>query len=207
MSEDPAALALAGRLARRLCHDLLGPAGGVRAVLDMAVEGGADAETLALAADGARRVVDLLVFARAAYGGGTGALAPEAVNALIAPLFEGIRARLVCEITADAPEVVARLALHLAQMAGAAAFAGGEVRLRVRPTAGGWSVEASAVGERARLAEAVAAGLAGDPAPAGPEGGWLQAAFVRALAAEAGGRVSGSVTPEGVRLEAIIAGV
>ncbi len=199
---------LAARLAARLCHDFANPAGGIQSGLDFLADPASPIpreDAVALIEESARTLSLQLAFARVAFGAGEETFASSALEGLARRLFETIRPTLVWAVEASAlPSPSARVLLNLVQLAGAALASGGEVRVSAGRTGAGWRVSVDAVGPRARLYPEVQAGLEGRPRADGLAGRWVQGAFVRALASDAGGTVNVSADGDALRFTGIL---
>jgi histidine phosphotransferase ChpT len=200
----------AARLASRLCHDFISPASAIVSGLDLLEDPNAQDmrdEAMTLIANSAKKLVDLLTFARTAYGGSSAAenFDTGVLETLVRTAFEHVRADLDWAV---APQVLnkaaARILLNLSEMGAGALPLGGTARVTVR-TEGGWTaVIVEGRGQRIRLDPQVADGLRGVPAPPGPAGKWVQAFYVRTQAAEAGGAAKVEADEEKVVFTAAI---
>lgn len=206
----PSAAELAAVISARLCHDLLSPAGAIVAGLDLLDDPQAKemrADAMGLIADSARKLVDLLAFNRIAFGASAAAqsFSSGELEGLARAVFAHMRADLDWAPGAEAlPKPVARLALNLAQMGGAALPVGGVVRLRGSVERGVFAVAVEAAGPKARLRDEVAEGLKLQPLGEGLSGPWAQATYVALVAEEAGGRVIAEAAPEMVTFAAAL---
>ena len=188
---------LASALAARLIHDFIGPASGIVSAFDLIADPAAAAmrgEALDLAADSARRLVDLLVLSRTIYAEGADISAAE-LGAFGKRLFDGSRATLRLSVEVDpAPSSAARLVLGLLQTAAAAVAAGGAVVTRLASEHGWLVIEGRASGPRVRVAPEVCEGLAGGGPGSGPAHRWSAAYLMGALARSGGGSITASAT-------------
>src|SRR5580658_9012969 len=184
---------LAQRLASKLCHDFISPAGAIVSGLDLLDDPSAKdmrEEAMELIASSARKLVDHLAFARVAFGSGAGVNLFDCseLKRLCEGVFAHVRAELdwgVSEVSL--PKAPAQVALNLAQLAAGALPVGGLARLDVSQDRDGYRITAFSKGPKARLHAEVAPGLAGEPLGDGLGGRWVQAYYVHALAAAAGG--------------------
>jgi histidine phosphotransferase ChpT len=164
---DASALRVAGLLASRLCHDLVGPLGAVNNGLELiAEEDDMAKEALGLAQRSAKRASSRLQFFRYAFGAaggepnfGHGEARPIALNLLgngdIAmdwPDAKGV----------ELPTGAGRLLLNLALLASECLPRGGNVKVSL--AANRVTMEAS--GPQARLPAETKAAMAGSVAPA-----------------------------------------
>jgi histidine phosphotransferase ChpT len=185
--------ALAAFLAARMCHDYISPAGAIISGLDLLEDPSAQDmrdDALALIAASARKLVAVLQFDRVAFGASAAAESFDvrALETLTRDVFAHIRAELVWEIVPAAlPKPAARALLNLAQIAGAALPTGGTATLSVAEEDGVFLISARAAGPRARLRAEVMEGLNGRPFVDGLAGHWVQAFYLRAIVAGAGG--------------------
>ena len=192
-ASPPTAGEFAARLASRLCHDFISPASAIVSGLDLLEDPSAQDmrdEAMSLITNSAKKLVDMLTFARTAYGGSS---APESfdsgqLEALARGVFDHVRPDLDWAV---APQILdkaaARILLNLAELGAGALPMGGTARVSVRSEAGWTAVIVEGRGPRIRLDPQVTDGLKGLPAPSGPAGKWVQAFYVRTQAAEAGG--------------------
>ncbi len=89
----------AARLASRLCHDFISPASAIISGLDLLEDPNSkdlQAEALSLIASSAKKLVDMLTFARAAYGGSASLETFESgqLEALARNVFDHVRPEL-----------------------------------------------------------------------------------------------------------------
>ncbi len=164
---DASALRIAGLLASRLCHDLVGPLGAVNNGLELiAEEDDMAAEALGLAQRSAKRAASRLQFFRYAFGAaggepnfGHGEARPVALNLLnngdIAVDWPETK-------TVELPTGAGRLLLNMALLASECLPRGGN--LKVSLTTNRIALDAS--GPQARLPAETKAAIAGSVAPA-----------------------------------------
>lgn len=201
---------LAAYLAARMCHDFISPASAIVSGVDLLEDPSAQdmrEEALGLISTSARKLADLLQFARVAFGASASAETFDAreLEKLVQGVFAHMRAEL--EWTVDAPAVnkpAARTLLNLAQMTGAALPTGGTARIRAVQEAGAMAIAAEATGPRARLRPEVLRGLQGQPLGDGLHGHWVQAYYVHLFLQDAGGRVFADVAEERVVFAATV---
>lgn len=194
----------AARLASRLCHDFISPASAIVSGLDLLEEpdtNGLHAEAMALVASSAKKLVAMLTFARAAYGGSTAAESFDSaqLEAFARSVFDHVRPELDWAV---APQVfdkpAARVLLNLAEMGAGALPMGGTARVTTKTENGWTAIIVEGRGPRLRLDPQVAGGLRGEPAPGGPAGKWVQAFYVHNQVKEAGGVAACEQTDEKV---------
>jgi len=204
---DVAAEELAARLAAKLCHDFISPAGAIVSGLDLLDDPSAKDmrdEAMELIASSARKLTDLLAFSRVAFGASAGADSFDSaeLGRLTAAVFAHVRADLDWAIAPQSlPKAVGRVLVNLAQLAGAALPTGGVARVEAA-RADGWTITVTATGGRARLHAEVQAGLAGAPLGEGLAGRWVQAYYAHAIATAAGGRLGAEADETRVVLRA-----
>jgi histidine phosphotransferase ChpT len=197
---------LAAGLAARLLHDLSSPASailtGVQLLQDPAAAALKD-EALGLAAGGARRLMDMLGFCRAAYGGAAVAMEGRALEILARAPFEAHRPTLewaAYHLTFGAEAV--QVMLSLVQIAADALALGGVARAGAGRTDGGMTLWIEGEGPRPRFPPETLDGLAGRPASEGLAGRWAPAFRAQTLIDRAGGVLRLVQRPRGFWLEA-----
>jgi histidine phosphotransferase ChpT len=201
---------LAAFLAARMCHDFISPASAIVSGLDLLEDPSAQdmrEEAMGLIATSARKLTDLLSFARVAFGASASAETFDArqLEALAQGVFAHMRAELEWKVEAPAVnKPAARALLNLAQMAGAALPTGGTARIRAVQEGASLAIAADAVGPRARMRPEVLRGLRGEPLGEGLHGHWVQAYYVHLFLADAGGRVFADVAEERVVFAATV---
>jgi len=184
---------LAARLAARLCHDLMGPTSGLISGLDLLADASMRDDALELVASSGRQLAATLGFCRVAFGAAAGK--PVFDTRELEGLARGIMAdgRAALDWAVEAPQLgktAARALLNLVQIAAGALATGGTARAAAAMRNGEVVVRVTASGARVRLQPEALAGLAGEPLGGGLSGRWVQAFYVHALAAAAGGTVS-----------------
>lgn len=199
---------VAARLAQRLCHDFMSPASGVISGLDLLDDPAAGelrVEAMELIASSARKLVQSLTFARAAFGAGVETFDTAELETLARGLFAHVRPDLEWAVEAPSlPSTAGRLLLNLTQIASGALAVGGVARVSARAEGGWTAVVVEAVGERARLHPEVAAGLKGAAMDEGLGGRWVQAFYAHALAASVGGVAAAEPCATGVVFRAAV---
>jgi histidine phosphotransferase ChpT len=201
---------LAARLASKLCHDFISPAGAIVSGLDLLDDPSAKDmrdEAMDLIASSARKLVDQLSFARVAFGAASGVTLFDCaeMERLTRGIFAHVRAELDWAVApASLPKAPAQVLVNLAQLAANALPLGGVARLEATHGPEGFVVSAIARGPKARLAAEVQTGLSGGPLGDGLGGRWVQAYYVYVLTAAAGGRIEAAASEELVTLRAIL---
>ncbi len=199
---------LAARLASKLCHDFISPAGAIVSGLDLLEDPSAKDmrdDAMELIAASARKLVDHLAFARVAFGAAAGVAMFDCAE--LARLTQGVyahvRADLDWAVSAPSlPKAAAQSLVNLAQLAAGALPLGGTARVELAQDGEGYLITVTARGPKARLHAEIAGGLAGEPLGDGLAGRWVQAYYVHALAVAAGGRLEASADDEVVTLRA-----
>ncbi len=201
---------LAAYLAARMCHDFISPASAVVSGLDLLDDPSAQdmrEEAMGLIATSARKLTDLLSFARVAFGASASAETFDVreLERLAGGVFAHMRAELDWQVEVPAVnKPAARALLNLAQMAGAALPTGGTARIRAVQEGAFLAIAADAGGPRARLRPEVLRGLRGEPLAEGLHGHWVQAYYLHLFLGDAGGRVFADVSDEGVVFAATV---
>jgi histidine phosphotransferase ChpT len=199
---------LAARLASKLCHDFISPAGAIVSGLDLLDDPTAKdmrEEAMDLIAASARKLTDHLAFARVAFGASTGAESFDCgeLERLTRGVYAHVRAELDWAVTETSlPKRAALVLLNLAQLAGAALPTGGVARVEAALERGVYALSVRAAGARTRLHAEVQSGLAGEPQGDGLAGRWVQAYYVQAVARAGGGRVGVEASDETVSFSA-----
>ena len=208
LAADP--VDLAAQLAARLCHDFISPASAIVSGLDLLDDPTAQdmrEDAMALIAQSARKLADLLAFSRVAFGASASADTFDArdLEKLAQGIFAHMRADLDWELGPEPlNKPAARAILNLAQLGGAALPMGGTTRVRAVQEAAQIAIAVDAVGPRARLRPEVLAGLRGEGAGEGLHGHWVQAYYVHLFMSDAGGRVFADVNEERVVFAATV---
>jgi histidine phosphotransferase ChpT len=201
---------LAARLASKLCHDFISPAGAIVSGLDLLDDPSAKDmrdEAMDLIASSARKLVDQLAFARVAFGAAAGVTQFDCaeLERLTRGIFAHVRAELDWAVDApQLPKPAAQALVNLAQLAAGALPVGGVARMELSQGRDGYRLTALARGPKARLHAEVASGLAGRPLGDGLGGRWVQAYYVHALAAAAGGHAEAEAADEVITLRALL---
>jgi histidine phosphotransferase ChpT len=210
---EPAAVRpaeLAAYLAARMCHDFISPASAIVSGLDLLEDPSAQdmrEEAMGLIGTSARKLADLLSFARVAFGASASAETFDIreLERLAKGVFAHMRAELEWQVEPPAVnKPAARALLNLAQMAGAALPTGGVARIRAVQEGASLAIAADASGPRARLRPEVLRGLRGEALGEGLHGHWVQAYYVHLFLGDAGGRVFADVNEERVVFAATV---
>jgi histidine phosphotransferase ChpT len=200
----------AARLASRLCHDFISPASAIISGLDLLEDPNSrdlQEEAMSLIASSARKLVDMLTFARAAYGGSSAQESFESgqLETLARSVFDHVRPELDWAVAPHSfDKTAARTLLNLAEMGAGALPMGGTARITTRSEDGWCAIRVEGQGPRLRLDPQVAGGLRGEPPPSGPAGKWVQAFYVHNQIKEAGGVVACEQTDERVTFTAAL---
>jgi histidine phosphotransferase ChpT len=201
---------LAARLASKLCHDFISPAGAIVSGLDLLDDPAAKDmrdDAMDLIASSARKLVEQLAFARVAFGAASGVAMFDCaeLERLTRGVFAHVRADLDWAVApASLPKAPAQVLVNLAQLAAGALPLGGIARLETAQGSEGFVVTAIARGPKSRLHAEVQSGLSGAPLGDGLGGRWVQAYYVHVVATAAGGRLEMSASEDLVTLRAVI---
>ena len=198
---------LAARLAARLCHDFISPTSAIVSGLDLIDDPDQQdmrEDAMSLIADSARKLAALLSFSRIAFGGSAAAetFDTRELAKLSQDLFGHVRATLDWKVEAPTMEkAAARTLLNLAQL-GASALPTGGVATLTSATGEDGRLELllDAAGPRARLRPEAVDGLNGRVFGEGMAGHWVQAYFLHAIVAQAGGELELTLDENLVRL-------
>ncbi len=199
---------LAAYLAARMCHDFISPASAIVSGLDLLEDPTAHdmrADAMDLIAASARKLSDMLLFTRVAFGAAASAESfdPRELEKLTQGVFGHMRAELDWQVDLPvASKPVARALLNLAQIAGAALPTGGRARVVATEKGDRVVISIEASGPRARLRPEVLAGLRGEGAGDGLHGHWVQARYVSLFVADAAGTLNAEAVEEKVTLTA-----
>lgn len=202
---------LAALLAARLCHDFISPASAIASGLDLLEDPTAQDmrdDAMDLISQSSRKLVDMLQFARVAFGSSTTAevFDTRELEQLARGVFAHVRPDLEWLVEpASMGKPAARALLNLAQIAAGALPTGGVAKARAVEADGRVAISIEAAGARVRLRPEVLAGLRGEPLPEGALGGqWVQAYYLHSLVQAAGGQVAAEAGDERVTLGAWI---
>ncbi len=199
---------LAARLAARLCHDFITPVSAIVSGLDILGDPTMKSmrdDAMELIGGSARKLSDLLQFARVAFG--ASAQAETFDTAELERLAQGVYAQVRPNLDwaieqQSLPKAAARALLNLAQLAADALPYGGMARAEVSRTPDSLTLTLKGQAPRVLLHAEVTQGIAGEALGSGMPGRWVQAYYVHALVLTAGGTVSAEVGEEAVTLSA-----
>lgn len=198
---------LAALVAAKICHDLISPVSAIVSGLDLMEDDQAQdmrEDAMNLIAASARKLAAALTFARVAFGASASADTFDAreLETLTRGVFEHMRAELDWAVAAPAlNKPAARALLNLAQLGGQALPTGGAARVTAGPDGSQFVIAVDSKGPRARLRPETIEGLRGEPLSEGLPGQWVQAYYLHALVAAAGGQVRAEVADEHVTLQ------
>ena len=201
---------LAAYMAARMCHDFISPASAIVSGLDLLEDPTAQDmrdDAMELIAASARKLSDLLLFTRVAFGASASAETFDAreLEKLAQGVFGHMRAELDWQVEVPAVnKPTARTLLNLAQMAGAALPTGGVAQVRAVQQGASIAISAEAKGPRARIRPEVLAGLRGEGPGEGLHGHWVQARYVNLFVGDAGGKVFADAAEETVTFAATV---
>ena len=207
-SEPVGAGELAAQLSARLCHDFVSPASAIVSGLDLLDDPTAAdmrADAMNLIATSARKLVDMLAFARVAFGASAAAESFDTavLEALVRGVFAHVRPQMAWAVSAPVlNKAAARALLNLAQIGAGALPTGGLARISAAVQGGDVLLLVDAAGPRARLRPEVVDGLKGARLEGGLGGHWVQAYYLHLLLKAAGGRVDFALGEERVTLRA-----
>jgi histidine phosphotransferase ChpT len=187
---DAAGLRVAGLLASRLCHDLVGPLGAVNNGLELIAEDDAMAkEALALAQRSAKRAASRLQFFRYAFGaaGGEPNFGPAEARPVALNLLNSGEIAIDWPDTKDLdlPTGAGRLLLNLTLLAVECLPRGGNVRVVFSTN----RIAIEATGPQARLTGEIKAAIAGAVAPAQLTARTVVGYYATQLVTSLGGRL------------------
>ncbi len=201
---------LAAYLAARMCHDFISPASAIVSGLDLLEDPTAQDmrdDAMELIGASARKLSDMLLFTRVAFGAAASAETFDAreLEKLAQGVFGHMRADLDWQVEVPAVnKPTARTLLNLAQMAGAALPTGGVAQVRAVQEGASIAISVEARGPRARIRPEVLAGLRGEGPGEGLHGHWVQARYVNLFVGDAGGKVFADAAEETVTFAASI---
>ena len=187
---------LSGLVCARLCHDLVGPVGGVVNGVEFLAEDGMGDDALQLPADSAARAARRLSFYRLALGAGGNPderVAAGDLSAALAGYFTDERAGLdVIAWPSDGNVLRAHggIVLCLAAISAQALLRGGTVTIAWRTTVEGGSVSVVAEGGAMRLPETLVPSIEGRIDPAALDARTVLPFMVSEMAAAVGGRLA-----------------
>ncbi|WP_158913742.1 histidine phosphotransferase ChpT [Caulobacter sp. S45] len=202
---------LAAQLSARLCHDFVSPASAIVSGLDLLEDPTAAdmrEDAMNLINTSARKLVDMLAFARVAFGASASAETFDVreLEKLARGVFAHVRPQMEWSTPmAGLNKTAARALLNLAQIGAGALPTGGLARISATIQDNDVLLWVEAVGPRARLRPEVTTGLRGEKLEGGLGGHWVQAYYLHLLLKAAGGRVDFAVAEERVTLRARVA--
>lgn len=199
----------------RLCHDLVGPVGGIVNGVEFLADddSGMREQAVGLLADSARKTARRLQYYRLAFGAAgdqAGELAFDDIKSSIEGYFEdekiAVAWRAVPEGHGVVPKVVGRLLLNLVILAAEHLPRGGGVTaMMTRDDSGDWLVSAAAKGAGLTARPAIEAALAGQISVEDLDPRNVTAFFAAALAEGAGGSLRLiSSEAEGIEIKGVI---
>jgi histidine phosphotransferase ChpT len=206
--EPVGAAELAAQLSARLCHDFVSPASAIVSGLDLLDDPTAQdmrADAMGLIATSARKLVDMLAFARVAFGASAAAESFDTgeLEKLVRGVFAHVRPEMAWAVTAPVlNKSAARALLNLSQIGAGALPTGGVARISGAVQEADVLLQVEAAGPRARLRPEVTDGLRGQRLEGGLGGHWVQAYYLHLLLKAAGGRVDFNVADDRVILRA-----
>lgn len=188
--------ALASFISAKLCHDFISPAGAIVSGLDLLKDPAAQDmrdDALGLIDASAQKLVQIVHFARVAYGAATTSERFDSaeLEGLVKDAFSQMRADLDWDVqipTFEKP--AARAFLNLAQMGGAALPMGGTAKVSASQEDEVLVMAVEAKGPRARLKNEMLVGLRGEQLNEGLAGQWIQGFWLACVVREAGGTIS-----------------
>ena len=209
-SPAPNPTELAAHLAARLCHDFSSPASAILSGVDLLGDPSAQDmrdDALNLISTSAKKLGDMLSFARVAFGASSSAetFDSDTLKALTTQVYAHVRPSLDWQVTAgQMQKPAARALLNMAQIGATALPMGGTAIIRTEQIGENLKITIDAHGGRARIRPEVLAGLRGDPLGEGLGGHWVQAYYLWALVTSAGGSCAAEANEERVLLTAIV---
>ncbi|HRD45205.1 MAG TPA: histidine phosphotransferase family protein [Caulobacter sp.] len=207
----PDAAELAAQIAARLCHDFISPASAVVSGLDLLEDPTAQdmrEDAMNLIAQSARKLADMLQFARVAFGASATAETFDAreLETLAKGVYAHVRPELDWKVEpAAVNKPTARVLMNLAQIAAGALPMGGTATLRAVEADGRVAITVDAVGPRARLKPEVLRGLQGLDRGDAVGGAWVQAYYLWLIVKGVGGQLAADSGEEKVTLAAVVA--
>lgn len=198
--------ALASFISAKLCHDFISPAGAIVSGLDLLKDPAAQDmrdDALGLIDASAQKLVQIVHFARVAYGAATTSERFDSaeLEALVKDAFSQMRAELDWDVhipTFEKP--AARAFLNLAQMGGAALPMGGTAKVSASIDGEVLVMTTESKGPKARLKNEMLVGLRGEQLNEGLAGQWIQGFWLASVVKEAGGTITVDTGEETVSL-------
>ncbi len=199
---------LAAQIAARLCHDFISPASAIVSGLDLLEDPTAQdmrEDAMALIAQSARKLADMLQFCRVAFGASASAetFDPRELESLAKGVYAHVRPELDWKVdVASLNKAAARILMNLCQIGAGALPMGGTAVVRVVEADGRAAITLEATGPRARLKPEVLRGLKGEPRGDAVGGAWVQAYYLYLIVKGAGGQLAAEVGEDRVTLAA-----
>ncbi|MHC8509089.1 MAG: histidine phosphotransferase family protein [Rhodospirillales bacterium] len=219
---DDEALRLAQLACSRLCHDLVGPMGGVSAGLELLAESGeapaseAARESLELLRTSAAQAARRVAFFRIAFGvggGAAGAVPVFELKSVTEGFLEGGRVTLMWD-TADAaaqpdavgslPGAAAKVLLSMVLLGAGALPRGGRLSIHTARLPEGVGLAVTAQGQGAALNDDIRDALTAGAAPDLMTARSVHAHLARRLALQAGGALEAETAGNEVRFAAVV---
>ncbi len=201
---------LAAHLAARLCHDFISPASAIMSGVDLLDDPTTQdmrEDAINLISTSAKKLADMLSFARVAFGASAAAetFEADALRQLTQSVFTHVRPSLDWQVEiVQMQKPPARALLNMAQIGASALPMGGVAVVRAVQNGADIDITVDAKGPRARVRPEVLAGLRGEPAGEGLGGHWVQAFYLSALVHAADGVCSAEVSEDRVLISASI---
>lgn len=201
---------LAAQIAARLCHDFISPASAIVSGLDLLEDPTAQdmrEDAMSLITQSARKLADMLQFARVAFGASASAETFDAreLESLAQGVFAHVRPELDWKVEPAAiNKPAARVIMNLAQIAAGALPMGGTATLRAVEADGKVAISVEAVGPRGRLKPEVLRGLQGQDRGDAVGGAWVQAYYLWLIVKGVGGHLAAEVGEDKVTLAAVV---
>jgi histidine phosphotransferase ChpT len=206
----PDAAELAAQIAARLCHDFISPASAIVSGLDLLEDPTAQdmrEDAMSLITQSARKLADMLQFARVAFGASASAETFDAreLESLAKGVFAHVRPELDWKVEpAGLNKPAARVIMNLAQIAAGALPMGGTATLRAVEADGKVAISVEAVGPRGRLKPEVLRGLQGQDRGDAVGGAWVQAYYLWLIVKGVGGHLAAESGEDRVTLAAVV---
>ena len=209
-TEDPAidveldSVALSALLSSRVCHDLINPVGAIGSGLDVLddpdMEGGMRDAAMDLIRSGAGKAIDLLSYARLAYGaaGGYGAqISLEEAKKVLEGVYRHTKAELTWGLGTElAPKEAVKVLLILAYAAADSVPRGGSVEISGKIT----DFKIHVTGKRVMIQDGLVNALSGDANDIAPK--FTPALIAAKIVSETRGEMSIDKTDESLTFHA-----
>jgi histidine phosphotransferase ChpT len=206
----PDAAELAAQIAARLCHDFISPASAIVSGLDLLEDPTAPdmrEDAMSLITQSARKLADMLQFARVAFGASSTAETFDAreLESLAQGVFAHVRPELDWKVEPAAiNKPAARVIMNLAQISAGALPMGGTATLRAVEADGQVAISVEATGPRGRLKPEVLRGLQGQDRGDAVGGAWVQAYYLWLIVKGVGGHLAAETGEDKVTLAAVV---